>query len=300
MSNNDIKQYFNTNYWKDYELLDTGDFEKLERFGNYVLSRPEPQAIWSKSLSANDWDKYSNAKFILSQQHDKEDGGKWIFTKKIPENWDITYTYEKLNIKLRLGFNSFKHIGVFPEQAENWNYIYNFCRNNNTKQLKILNLFAYTGAGSIAALANNNAKVVHVDAVKNVVNWAKINAELSGFKNISLVVEDAYKFVQREVKRGNKYDAIILDPPAFGRGPNGEKWILQKNLNELLNLCALLLNETESCFILNLYSLGLSPLISENLIKQHFKLENYEFGENYITDKFNKKLPLGTFIRFVK
>jgi 23S rRNA (cytosine1962-C5)-methyltransferase len=285
------------NEWVDYELIDSGNFEKLERFGQYILCRPEPQAIWNRSLSKSDWDKQLHARFVMDTQIHNGEKGNWQFVKKIPEQWTISYNYKEMKLKFLLKFNTFKHIGIFPEQADNWNFIYNRIHDNFETDYNVLNLFAYTGGASLAA-SSAGAKVYHVDSVKQVINWSNENMMLSELKGIHWIVEDALKFVNREVRRGNKYNGIILDPPAFGRGPEGEKWILEKQLNEILSLCSKLLKDSNSFLILNLYSLGFSALISENLIKNHFAVVNSEFGEAYINDNFDKKLPLGTYIRF--
>jgi 23S rRNA (cytosine1962-C5)-methyltransferase len=287
-------------HWKEYELIDSGDFEKLEKFGDYILCRPEPQAVWPKSLSAINWESMYHAKFENDNEVHNGEKGNWIYSKSIPAQWNLNYKYKDLNLKFRLKFNTFKHIGIFPEQADNWNFIYDNISKSTSEDYSVLNLFAYTGGASLAAKAAG-AKVVHVDSVKQVVNWSKENMEISNLDNIHWIVEDAMKFVQREVRRGSKYNGIILDPPAFGRGPNGEKWILEKHLNEIISLCSKLLKNENSFFILNLYSLGFSALISENIIRTHFSnFTNLEFGESYLQDRFDKKLPLGTFIRFIK
>ncbi|MDD3740067.1 MAG: class I SAM-dependent methyltransferase [Bacteroidales bacterium] len=285
------------NNWTDYELIDSGNFEKLERFGPYFICRPEPQAIWGKTMPESYWKNETHSKFVMDTEIYNGEKGKWINFKKIPEQWEIKYDYKEMHIRFKLKFNTFKHIGIFPEQAENWNYIYDTITNQYCKDYNILNLFAYTGGASIAA-RSVNAKVVHVDSVKPVINWANENMHISSLNDIHWVVEDAVKFVKRELKRENKYNGIILDPPAFGRGPQGEKWILEKNLNDLISDCSQLLKETNSFFILNLYSLGWSAIIMENLIKNHFPKAHYEFGESYIKDRYDKKLPLGTYIRF--
>jgi len=202
---------------------------------------------------------------------------------------------------MRLALTSFKHVGIFPEQASNWDFIATKCKTFKHHP-KVLNLFAYTGGASLAA-CQSGADITHVDSVKQVVTWSRENMESSNLDGIRWVIEDAFKFVQREVKRGKKYDGIILDPPAYGRGPQGEKWVLEKQINELLQMCSEIL-APQGFFIINLYSLGFSALITENLIYQHFKthLKNsnakIELGELYLTDKFKKKLPLGTFLRF--
>lgn len=285
--------------WVDYELIDSGNFEKLERFGKYILCRPEPQAIWNKSLSDSEWEKKYNARFIIDTKNFNGEKGKWFKKKDMPEEWTIDYNYNNLKIKFRLKFNTFKHIGIFPEQADNWDFIFNTIKNNHSDDYNVLNLFAYTGGASLAAKAAG-AKVFHVDSVKPVINWANENMKLSGLNDIHWIVEDALKFVQREVRRGNKFNGIILDPPAFGRGPDGEKWILEKQLDEIILLCSKLLKDTKSFLVLNMYSMGLSALISENIIKSHFPDSNPEFGEIYLKDSFTKNLPLGTYTRFYK
>ncbi|MDR2835558.1 MAG: class I SAM-dependent methyltransferase [Bacteroidales bacterium] len=283
--------------WKEYELIDSGNFEKLERFGEYILYRPEPQAIWNKNLSEYEWEKLTNAKFILDVKNCNGEKGYWKKKKEMPDNWEICY--DKLNLKFHLSFNTFKHIGIFPEQAVNWDYINECISDSLLEDYNVLNMFAYTGGASLAA-CKAGAKVVHVDSVKPVVNRANENMKISNLTGISWIIDDALKFAKREVNRNKKYNGIILDPPAFGRGPEGEKWILEKNLNELINLCSKLLKNENSFFILNLYSMGLSPLILNNLVNQYFKEINTEFGEIYFEDKFSKKLPLGSFLRFKK
>ncbi len=281
--------------WKDYELIDSGSGEKLERFGKFILSRPEPQALWDKTLSQQEWDKQANA--IFKKEKGSSEKGEWILKKGMAEQWYIDYQYNELKLKFRLGLSSFKHVGLFPEQADNWNFI--FERVKTFKQTpQVLNLFAYTGGASLAAKAAG-ADVVHVDSVKQVINWANDNMAASNLDNIRWMVEDAMKYVQREVRRGKVYQAIILDPPSYGRGPNGEKWQLEDQINDLLKDCAKLLDKQNHFFILNLYSMGFSPLIADNLVRSSFgKIKNAEFGELYIQDNFSKRLPLGLFHRF--
>jgi len=289
-------QLLTPSHFTDYELIDSGSFEKLERFGQYVIIRPEPQAIWNRSMSEAEWDKMSSAAFKL-EKNDTEKG-RWILKKSMPEQWRINYTYKKLNFNVRLGLTSFRHIGVFPEQAPNWDYIYDQVTASKDQHPKVLNLFAYTGAASLAARAAG-AEVVHVDSVKPVISWARENMENSQLDNIRWVVEDALKFVQREVRRGNIYSGIILDPPAYGRGADGEKWILDDNLNEMIMHCSKLLIPQNSFLILNMYSIGFSALVGNNLVNSYFNRgESNEFGELFLSDKFGKKLPLGTFLRF--
>lgn len=280
----------------DYQLLDSGGFEKLERFGPYILSRPEPQAIWDKSLSEEVWE--NNAHAVFRRDKNSQEKGQWIQKPGMSDRWVFQYRTKKLYLRSRLALSSFKHVGVFPEQATNWDYIADKLQDIPDPQPSVLNLFAYTGIASMAAKAAG-ADVTHVDSVKQVISWSRENMQLSGLDNIRWVVEDALKFVQREVRRGNQYNGIVLDPPAYGRGPDGEKWLLEESLNEILRLCALLLKKENFFFIINLYSLGFSALIVENLIKAHFGTEiSHEFGELYVEDPFGKKLPLGVFSRF--
>jgi 23S rRNA (cytosine1962-C5)-methyltransferase len=280
----------------DYQLIDSGGFEKLERFGTYVLSRPEPQAIWDKSMSESEWANRANA--VFKKDKNSQEKGQWITKAEMPEKWIIQYRSQNLHLRAKVALSSFKHVGIFPEQATNWDYIAGKLSGLRNEKTSVLNLFAYTGLASLAAKAAG-ADVTHVDAVKQVISWSRENMELTGLSNIRWVVDDAMKFVQREVRRGNQYNGIILDPPAYGRGPDGEKWLLEEQLNELLRLCAQLLKKEKFFFIINLYSLGFSPLILENLISAHFgKVSNPEFGELFIPDTFGKKLPLGVFSRF--
>lgn len=288
-------QSFTPTHFTDYQLLDSGNFWKLERFGSYITIRPEPQAVWDPSQNMVEWEKQAHVKFVPRSSS----SGDWKKLKNMPDQWNIGYDLPgQKKIQFRLGLTSFKHVGVFPEQAVNWNYIF-----ENTQQLKavkpkFLNLFAYTGGASLAARAAG-AETSHLDSIKQVVTWSRENMELSNLDNIRWIVEDALKFVKREVKRGNKYNGIILDPPAFGHGPTGEKWKLEDNINEMMKGVLQLLDE-KHFLILNAYSLGFSSLILENLVKENFKPQNLEIGELYLNDKFDKKLPLGAFARFKK
>lgn len=281
-------------HWDSYELIDSGGYKKLEKFGEFVLERPEPQAVWDPSLSESEWDKRANAIFRKDPKNPEK--GAWNLKKGMKEQWLLPYTSKDLNLKFRLGLSSFKHVGLFPEQGVNWEYI--FQKASKMEKPKVLNLFAYTGGASLAAKAAG-AEVVHVDSVKQVISWSRENMEASSLDNIRWVVEDAMKFVQREVKRGNKYNGIILDPPAYGRGPQGEKWLVEEHLNSMLKLCNQLLDPKEHFLILNLYSIGFSALILESLAHSSFgKRMNEEYGELFLEDGFKKKLPLGTFFRF--
>jgi 23S rRNA (cytosine1962-C5)-methyltransferase len=285
--------------WQDYELIDTGNGEKLERFGGYILRRPEPQAVWSKALPESEWELLSQATFRRDKDSSKEgEKGEWQLKKGMPGQWYISYIKEGLRIKMRLGLTAFKHVGIFPEQAENWDYIYHSALKIADQNPRVLNLFAYTGGASLAAKAAG-ADVVHVDSVKQVINWSAENMEASGLNNIRWVIEDAMKFVKREVKRGKTYHGIIIDPPAYGRGPEGEKWILEEHINELILNCSKLLEKKHAFFVMNLYSMGFSALIAENLIKTHFgEVQHTEIGELCIRDRSGKQLPLGVFLRF--
>lgn len=290
-------QLLTPTHWKDYELIDCGDFEKLERFGNTILIRPEPQAVWSKTLSPADWQRLHHIKF----KGRSATAGDWV--KKDPktaDRWHVEYKNNDVAIKLRLGLTSFKHLGIFPEQAVNWDYISDNIKKFKTPTPKVLNLFAYTGGASLIARAAG-ADTTHVDSIKQVVTWANENQELSGLKDIRWMVEDALKFVKREVKRGKTYNGIILDPPAYGNGPNGEKWKLEDNINEMMSDVMQLLDPEEHFLILNTYSLGFSSVIIENLIKSAYpKAENLEIGELYLQATAGPKLPLGVFGKFYK
>jgi 23S rRNA (cytosine1962-C5)-methyltransferase len=283
----------------DYELLDSGNFEKLERFGDHILARPEPQAIWQKSLPESSWKQLAHAHFSRAQTvSNREEAGQWTIKPDVAEQWFMNYQYKGMKLKFRLGMTSFKHVGIFPEQANNWAFIYDTLNSLGQPDAKVLNLFAYTGGASLAAKAAG-ADVIHVDAVKQVISWSKQNMELSGLKDIRWVVEDAMKFVKKEVKRERLYEGIILDPPAYGRGPDGEKWVLEKNLDEMMAACSLLLKPKGAFLILNLYSMGLSALVIETLVRKHFPdLATYELGELAVQDKQGFKLPLGTYLRF--
>lgn len=292
----------------DYELIDCGNFEKLERFGKYITIRPEPQAVWDKILSAKEWEKKAHVKFVPRSSS----SGDWKQLKEMPERWNIEYRIsppstlysrqdikgnkELTAIKFRLALTSFKHVGIFPEQASNWDYIAESVSMMKTTPPKVLNLFAYTGGASLAAKAAG-ADITHLDSIKQVVSWARENMELSGLTDIRWIVEDALTFVKREVKRGKKYQGIILDPPAYGHGTDGQKWKLEEMINEMMKLVMELLDEKEHFLILNTYSLGFSSLIIENLLKGAPGLET---GELFLNATSGCKLPLGVFGRYRK
>jgi len=290
-----------------YELLDSGNFEKLERFGPYITIRPEPQAVWNRNLPEEEWKQLAHVKFVSISSS----SGKWEFFKKMPENWEISYHpkptgkgVQPLNLTFNLALTKFKHVGIFPEQSVNWDFIYSKLQDirKHVEKPKVLNLFAYTGGASLAACAGG-AETYHVDSIKQVVSWANRNMQSSHLKDIRWVVEDAVKFVKREVKRGKIYQGIILDPPAYGHGTDGEKWKLEDQINEMIADVLSLLDKEHHFFILNTYSLGFSSLIIENLMLDNLKRANLknvdpEFGELYIPSGTQQKLPLGVYCRF--
>ena len=288
--------------FRDYELIDTGNFEKLERFGRYVTRRPEPQAIWRPSLAEEEWRRLSDASFLRDARSDER--GEWRLREGMPSRWTVEYRYRGMRLRMRLGLTSFKHVGLFPEQAANWDFIYDNCLalggDGRTEAPRVLNLFAYTGGATLAARAAG-AGVTHVDSVKQVVTWARENMEQSGLEGVRWIVEDALKFVQREVRRGNRYDGIILDPPAYGRGANGEKWVLEEGIGEMLACCAQLLEPERAFLVLNLYSMGLSSTLARTAVRQAFGAPRTEqWGELCFTDRGGKELPLGTYYRFTR
>lgn len=274
--------------WHAYELIDTGDGEKLERFGKYVLRRPEPQAVWSKAMPEDTWQQMTQARFIQAGSH----SGEWK-TRKMPDQWYMNYRYQEMNLKFRLGLTGFKHVGIFPEQAVNWEYIYSQCQ--RILNPKVLNLFAYTGGASLAARAGG-ADVTHCDSIKNVLSWANSNMQASKLSDIRWLLEDAFKFVKREAKRNRLYQGIILDPPSYGHGPKGEKWKLEDMINELTQYIAQILDPEQFFLVFNSYSLGFSPLVLQNLVRTHFRsfpLDHLESVELYLPDRAGRKLPVG-------
>lgn len=291
--------------WKDYELIDSGDFEKLERFGPYVMIRPEPKALWHKSMSEEQWRAAAHTEFKPGAgfgKAGKEDSGSWTMLRKMQEQWTIGYP--QVGFRLRLGLTSFKHVGVFPEQAPNWDFIYDTVSSLAAGQKaapKVLNLFAYTGAASLAA-RKAGAQVTHLDSVRQVVTWAKGNMELSSMTDIRWIVEDALKFARREARRGNLYQGLILDPPAYGHGPDGEKWKLDECLFEMLQQCAAILAPERSFMVLNLYSNGYSAVLADTLVRSAFgeRCRSLDYGELVLRDRFDKALPLSVFARLTR
>jgi 23S rRNA (cytosine1962-C5)-methyltransferase len=245
--------------WQEYELLDSGNEEKLERFGKYILIRPEPEALWNKTLSQQEWNK-AQAVYIRSSMG----GGRWQYRSQLPSSWNMKW--EDMTFQITL--TGFKHTGVFPEQAVMWKWIKEIIIQAQ-RPVKVLNLFAYTGGSTLASLSAG-AHVTHVDAAKDIVTWAHENVKLSGMdtKPVRWIVDDALKFVTREVKRGVKYDAIIMDPPKFGRGASGQVWKIEEDLPKLLQVCAQVLSDKPLFFILNSYATGYSSVTLHNLISQ--------------------------------
>ena len=250
--------------WKDYEVLDTSNGEKLERWGDYFLVRPDPQVLWDTPKKLRQWKK-PNGHYHRSHKG----GGQWEFFD-LPKTWDIQYK----ELKFHLQPFSFKHTGLFPEQAVNWDWFSDKIRKAN-RPVKVLNLFAYTGGATLAAAAAG-ASVTHVDASKGMVNWAKENAQLSGLreKPIRWLVDDCVKFVEREIRRGNTYDAIIMDPPSYGRGPKGEIWKIEDMIHPLIRLCAKILSEDALFFLVNSYTTGLAPAVLTYMISTELKSWN--------------------------
>ena len=243
--------------WKDYELIDCSCGERLERWGQHILIRPDPQVIW-KTPKRNPMWKNADARYIRSNTG----GGRWEIYKKLPDRWEISYKDLTFNIKTM----GFKHTGLFPEQAVNWDLIREIIRNAG-RPVKVLNLFAYTGGATMAALAEN-AQTVHVDASKGMVSWAKENAVSSSFadRSVRWLVDDCIKFVQREIRRGNKYDIIIMDPPSYGRGPGGEVWKLEDSVYDFVELCSQVVSDNALALFLNSYTTGLSSAVMEYIL----------------------------------
>ncbi|MCM1285534.1 MAG: class I SAM-dependent methyltransferase [Acetobacter sp.] len=244
--------------WKDYELIDCSSGEKLERWTREILVRPDPQVIWKSEKEHRLWYQ-PDAKYVRS----RTGGGKWQVYKRIPEAWQVRYKDLTFNIKTM----GFKHTGLFPEQAVNWDYTRELIRKSGRDDVKVLNLFAYTGAATVACL-KEGASVVHVDASKGMVSWAKENAKLSGVadEDVRWIVDDCIKFVQREIRRGNKYDIIILDPPSYGRGPKGEIWHLEDSIYDFVKLVAQVLSDDPIMILLNSYTTGLSASVMKYIL----------------------------------
>ena len=246
--------------WKDYEIIDAGNGEKLERWKDVVLRRPDPQAIWPQNQENTEWES-PHAWYHRRARG----GGSWEYKKKLQESWIVSYK----DLRFKISPTGFKHTGLFPEQAANWDWVRERIEKSKRDDIKVLNLFAYTGGATVASAAGGASEVVHVDASKGMVNWAKENVEASNLshKKIRFMVDDVIKFIKREIRRGNKYDGIIMDPPSYGRGPNGEIWKLEEALTELLELTAQILSDDPIFVLVNSYTTGFSPIVLENIMK---------------------------------
>lgn len=280
-----------TNDFKDYEIIDAGNGEKLENWNGIILRRPDPQAMWDVP-NYDEWKK-ADAHYIRSNKG----GGMWNFKKKIPEHWNVCYK----ELTFKVSPTDFKHTGLFPEQAVNWDYMMNRIKNAG-RPIKVLNLFAYTGGATMACSKAGASVVVHVDASKGMVEWAKENMHLSKLDNnfIRFIVDDCMKFVEKEARRGNKYDAIIMDPPSYGRGPNGEVWKFEKNIYNLIDACMKILSDKPLFFLINSYTTGISNTVLNNILKttmlkkyKNGKIESGEIGLPITRD--NLVLPCGIY-----
>ena len=279
--------------WKDYEILDMANGEKLERWKDVYLVRPDPQIIWKDKLFPEKWNKI-NAKYNRSNTG----GGSWEYNKKMPSSWEVKYKNLTFNIK-PMGF---KHTGLFPEQAVNWDWMINKIKESK-REIKVLNLFAYTGGATVACLSAG-ASVCHVDSSKGMVTWAKENVISSGLqdKPVRYIIDDVVKFVNREIRRENKYDAIIMDPPSYGRGANGEVWQFENNIYDLVNLCTKVLTENPLFFLINSYTTGVSSTVLADILnltvakRYKGKVEAGEIG--LPMEKSDLVLPCGIYGRW--
>ena len=260
--------------WKEYEIQDMANGEKLEKWNNIILIRPDPQIIWKEKSFPEKW-KFANARYNRSNSG----GGGWKYNKKVPDSWKIHYKELTFNIK-PMGF---KHTGLFPEQAVNWDWMIKKIKSSKRKDINVLNLFAYTG-GATVACSYAGAKVCHVDASKGMVSWAKENINSSGLgeRPVRFIVDDVTKFVQREITRQNKYDAIIMDPPSYGRGKNGEVWQFENNIADLVELCSKVLSDNPLFFLINSYTTGISSKVLENILRIKLRLENGKLSSGEI------------------
>lgn len=277
-----------SNSWTDYECIATGDGEKLERWGNVILNRPDPQIIWNKTNNPvwNTWDGY--------YERSKTGGGLWHFKHKLKDYWTIKYK----DLKFKVSPTNFKHTGIFPEQATNWDYIIDKIKESNQKEFRVLNLFAYTGCATMAASSAGASEVVHVDSSKGMIDWAKENMKLSGLENnrIRFIQDDVLKFLEKEKRRGRTYHAIIMDPPSYGRGPNKEVWKLEDNLQELLNKTKDILDKDFSFVLINCYTTGFSPTSLYNILSLTFKNNKILTGEIGLpVTENNLVLPCGIY-----
>ena len=248
-----------SNEWKSYECIDAGNGEKLERWDNVILRRPDPQAMWPIEMNSKLW-KNPDGHYYRSNKG----GGHWEFNKQLKDYWTVNYK----DLTFKVSPTNFKHTGLFPEQATNWDFMMDKIKKSN-RPIRVLNLFAYTGAATIACASAGAVEVVHVDAAKGMVEWAKDNMHLSNLDDahIRFIVDDCLKFVEREIRRGRKYDAIVMDPPSYGRGPNGEVWKFEQNLYNLINKCMELLSDKPLFFLINAYTTGISSTVLDNILK---------------------------------
>ena len=282
-----------SNGWKDYECIDAGNGEKLERWGNIILRRPDPQAMWDVDYNEN-WKNVDGHYF-----RNNKGGGEWEFHSKLPEYWTVNYK----DLTFKVSPTNFKHTGLFPEQATNWDFMMDKIENSK-REIRVLNLFSYTGAATMAC-SKAGAFVTQVDSSKGMTEWAKENQKLSGLENnkIRYIVDDCIKFVEREYRRGNKYDAIVMDPPSYGRGPNKEVWKFEKNIYELITACIKILSDEPLFFLINSYTTGISNVVLENILKTTIlkkypsgKIETGEIGLPITRDDLI--LPCGIYGRF--
>ena len=285
--------------WKDYEILDMADGMKLERWGNVVLTRPDPQIVWKDRSFKKLW----NETFAIYERS-SSGGGAWNYKKVVPKQWTVKYKNLTFNVK-PMGF---KHTGIFPEQAVNWDFMMEKIKNERVRtgrKIKVLNLFAYTGCASVACLSAG-AEVTHIDSSKGMIEWAKENVKSSGLidRPIRFLIDDVIKFVNREIRRGNKYDAIIMDPPSYGRGANGEVWHFEENISGLVDLCMNILSDDPLFFLINSYTNGISSQVLENILimKMPKKIKGtYSNGEIGLPMTNSKLiLPCGIFAKWEK
>ena len=281
------------NNWKDYEIIDMANGEKLERWGGITLIRPDPQIIWKEKSFPSKW-KSANARYARS----KTGGGNWEYKTRIPDKWSIKYKNLVFNIKPMW----FKHTGLFPEQAVNWDWMINKIQEEK-RDIKVLNLFAYTGGATVACLSAG-ASVCHVDSSKGMVQWAKENVISSKLQDrpVRYIIDDVVKFVEREIRRGNTYDAIIMDPPSYGRGAKGEVWQFEENISDLVNLCTKVLSDNPLFFLINSYTTGISPEVLSNILKINVKYKGkISAGEIGLPmQNSNLVLPCGIYGRWEK
>jgi len=277
-----------SNKWNDYECLATGNKEKLERWGKVILNRPDPQIIWDKTNNPiwNKWDGYYH--------RSNSGGGSWEFRKKLPEFWTINYKH----LTFKVSPTNFKHTGIFPEQATNWDYVMDKIKESNKEEFRVLNLFAYTGCATMAASSAGATEVVHVDSSKGMIDWAKENMKLSNLENnkIRFIQDDVIKFLEKEKRRGRTYHGIIMDPPSYGRGPNKEVWRFEDNIQELLNKAKDILDKNYSFLLISAYTTGVSPTSLKNILSLTFENSNIETGEIGLpVTENNLNLPCGIY-----